>query len=94
MAPLRQGCTCKFFLWNLFLLTQLNPAHTIPTLVDNGLVVFESRAIMQYLVNRYQPTSSLYPADPKIRARIDQLLYFDAASLGPALRAVLVSKTR
>ncbi|XP_067618357.1 glutathione S-transferase 1-1-like [Eurosta solidaginis] len=56
---------------------KINPQHTIPTLVDNDFVLWESRAIMIYLVEQYAKTDSLYSKCPETRARINQRLYFD-----------------
>ncbi|XP_016954052.1 uncharacterized protein LOC108027230 [Drosophila biarmipes] len=64
---------------------KLNPQHTIPTLVDNGFAVWESRAIAVYLVEKYAKEDSLYPKDPQQRALINQRLYFDLGTLFDSL---------
>uniref|UniRef100_A0A1B6K0S6 Uncharacterized protein n=1 Tax=Homalodisca liturata TaxID=320908 RepID=A0A1B6K0S6_9HEMI len=60
---------------------KMNPQHTVPTIVDNGLALNESRAIIMYLAEKYGKCNTLYPQDIKKRALVNQRLYFDAGTL-------------
>ncbi|XP_053671543.1 glutathione S-transferase D4-like [Anopheles nili] len=63
-------------------LKKVNPQqHTIPTLVDNGHVVWESFAILIYLVEKYGLDDSLYPKDHAERSVVNQRLFFDSGIL-------------
>ena len=55
----------------------MNPQHCIPTIVDGEVTLWESRAILMYLANKYDTSGTLYPSDPDLRARVDQRLFFD-----------------
>jgi len=62
---------------------KINPQHNIPALVDGDFKLNESRAIAAYLANAYDTSSdnSLYPKTPTIRAKVDQMMYFDMGQL-------------
>ncbi|XP_047997130.1 glutathione S-transferase 1-like [Leguminivora glycinivorella] len=71
---------------------KINPQHCVPTLKDDDLVIWESRAIACYLADKYgkdeDDALSLYPKDLKHRALVNQRLYFDASSLYVKIRAI------
>ncbi|XP_052903043.1 glutathione S-transferase D4-like [Anopheles moucheti] len=70
-------------------LKKVNPQHTIPTLVDNGHVVYESYAILIYLAEKYGLDDSLYPKDHAERSVVHQRLFFDSGSFqGSSLQAL------
>lgn len=62
-----------------FINIQLNPQKEIPVLDDNGFLLGESVAIMQYLCDKYAPENPIYPKDPKTRALVNQRLCFNMA---------------
>ena len=53
----------------------------MPAITDGEFNLAESRAIIQYLCNKYAPDSELYPKEPKKRAQVDRMLYFDCSAL-------------
>ena len=70
-------------------LIDLNPYNTVPTLVDRELVLYDPRAIMEYLDERF-PHPPLMPVDPVSRARTRLALYRiekDWYELVPALES-------
>ena len=54
-----------------------NPQHTIPTLEDDGQFIWDSHAIIAYLVRKYGKTDALYPKDFLKRAVVDQRLHYE-----------------
>ncbi|MCR5884042.1 glutathione S-transferase family protein [Rhizobacter sp. J219] len=49
-------------------IVRINPAGRVPVLVDDGLVIWDSLAIAEYLHEKF-PEKKLWPADTKTRAR-------------------------
>jgi maleylacetoacetate isomerase len=60
----------------------LNPQATIPTLDDDGTVLWQSLAIIEYLDARY-PSPRLIPAEPVARARVQALAQLVACEMHP-----------
>ena len=57
----------------------LNPNSKIPTIRDNGFVLWESHAVIRYLARQYG-LGSLYPEDPQKAAISDQWMTWSTDS--------------
>ncbi|GAW40734.1 Glutathione S-transferase GstB [Brevundimonas sp. SH203] len=60
----------------------LNPNHRVPVLDDDGFVLWESYAIMQYLADK-APGQTLWPTDAKARADVSRWLFWCAQDFMP-----------
>ncbi|MEO8700557.1 MAG: glutathione S-transferase family protein [Kofleriaceae bacterium] len=60
-----------------------NPNGRVPVLDDNGFVLWESRAIMQYLADK-TPGQTLLPLDPAGRADVTRWLFWCAVHMSAA----------
>ena len=60
----------------------LNPNHKIPVLEDDGLVIWESGAILLHLAEKY---GALLPKDPAGRIDAIQYAFFQTGGVGPNL---------
>jgi len=63
-----------------------NPNGRVPVLDDDGFLLWESRAIMQYLCEK-TPGQTLYPTNPvdcQARADVNRWLFWCAAHMSPA----------
>lgn len=60
----------------------MNPQATIPTLDDDGTILWQSLAIVEYLDSRY-PEPRLIPAEPVARARVQALAQAIACEIHP-----------
>lgn len=68
-----------------------NPNGRIPVLEDDGLVLWESNAIVMYLAST-RPEKGLLPTDPKQRAEVDQWLFWQSGDFGPAIGKVVFER--
>lgn len=60
-----------------FDLLLVNPAYTVPTLVDDGFVITEPTAILIYLYEKYGKDEKLYPNDLYLRTKVNEALFFN-----------------
>jgi len=67
--------------------TKLNANNKIPVLIDDGLVLTESGAILHYLAEK---TGKLLPTDLTTRTEVMEALMFQMGSLGPMFGQYLV----
>lgn len=70
---------------------KLNPNGLTPTLDDDGYILWESSAIMQYLCATRGPTP-LLPADAKARGLVQQWLAWEGGTFTPGLMALFMVK--
>lgn len=60
----------------------LNPNKKMPVLEDDGFVLWESNAILQYMASK-KPESGLWPSDPKRQADVSRWQFWDMAHWDP-----------
>jgi glutathione S-transferase len=61
-----------------------NPNGKVPMLEDDGFLLWESHAIVQYLANK-TPGQQLYPVGIQARADVDRWLFWSAYHFTPAV---------
>lgn len=72
---------------------KLNPNGLVPTIDDEGFVLWESHAIVRYLAAKHA-TGTLCPAEPPMRALADQWMDWLASTLWPSLRPLFIGFVR
>jgi len=77
-----EGATCKEPWY-----AALNPNQRVPSIDDDGLVMWESAAINLYLAEKYR--SPLWPKDAAGKARMLQWAFFIANDVEPAMITVM-----
>ncbi|MHA6730211.1 glutathione S-transferase family protein [Devosia sp. A369] len=68
----------------------MNPNGRVPTINDDGFVLWESNAIVRYLSRKHEP-AGLLPADPTVAARVEQWMDWQIAVLWPPMRKLVLA---
>ncbi|MEO8848764.1 MAG: glutathione S-transferase family protein [Casimicrobiaceae bacterium] len=72
---------------------RLNANGLVPTIDDNGFVLWESNAIVRYLAAKHG-TPQLWPDDPMLRAKADQWMDWTSTTFWPAIRPLFLGMVR
>jgi glutathione S-transferase len=62
----------------------LNPNRMMPVLEDDGFVLWESNAIMQYIAGKAADGRGLWPSEPRAQADVSRWQCWELAHWGPA----------
>ena len=71
----------------------LNPNGLVPTISDDGFVLWESNAIVRYLAARHGP-GTLWPEDLRERADADRWMDWQLGTLWASMRPVFIGLVR
>jgi glutathione S-transferase len=66
----------------------LNPNALVPTIEDDGFVLWESNAILRYIARSRAPGHPVYPQDPREAADCDRWMDWQQTALNPPLVTV------
>lgn len=66
----------------------MNPNGRVPVIQDDGFVLWESNAIVRYLLAKHAADTSWYPADPQTRATADKWMDWTTSSFAGPFRTV------
>jgi glutathione S-transferase len=71
----------------------MNPMGLVPVIQDEGIVLWESNAILRYLCAKHGK-DSFWPTDLKIRAQADRWMEWQSTTMGPTLGPAFVQIVR
>ena len=72
---------------------KLNPNGVVPTIDDDGFVLWESNAVVRYLAAKHSE-GRLWPRDVVTRANADRWMDWQTTTLWPALRPLFMGLVR
>ena len=62
----------------------LNPNGRVPTIVDDGFVLWESNSCSRYLASKHA-SGTLYPTDPQVRGNGERWMDWQLTTMSPTL---------
>ena len=71
----------------------LNPNGLVPTIEDDGFVLWESNAIVRYLAAKHS-AGKLWPEDLKVRAEADKWMDWQSSTFWPTFRPLFWNLVR
>ncbi len=71
----------------------MNPMGLVPVMIDGGVTMFESAAILRYLGSRYGD-DTFWPTDPAVRGPLDSWAEWAKNAFAPAMGAMFMSTVR
>jgi glutathione S-transferase len=71
----------------------MNPNARVPTIDDDGFVLWESNAIVRYLSAKHG-AGTLCPIDPQRRAEADRWMDWQCATVGAVMRPLIITMYR
>ncbi|UCH75219.1 MAG: glutathione S-transferase family protein [Rhodospirillales bacterium] len=71
----------------------LNPNGLVPTVLDDGLAVWESNTILRYLASKYGG-EPLRGRDPAERSRVERWMDWQLSVVGPPMTVVFINLIR
>jgi glutathione S-transferase len=71
----------------------MNPNGRVPTVDDNGLIMWESNTIVRYICATRR-AESLYPNDPGRRTHVERWMDWQLAHCGPAVTPLFMGYVR
>jgi glutathione S-transferase len=71
----------------------MNPNERVPTVEENGLILWESNTIVRYICATRR-AETLYPSDPARRSHVERWMDWQLAHLGPAVTPLFLGYVR
>ncbi len=72
----------------------MQPLGLVPAIEDGDFHLFESNSILRYLCNAHAPSSTLYPTEPKARARVESWMDFQQTAINRPMSTVFLGLVR